>query len=436
MKMKVKGTGLLIWVLAILANQVSSQSLYFPPKTGTWETTTPESLGWCTSEIDSLYDFLSKGDSKAFIVLKDGKMVLEKYFGAFTKDSLWYWASAGKTLTAMAVGIAAKEGYLKLTDTSSKYLGKGWSSLSAAQEAKITVWHHITMTTGLDDAAGDADCTDKSCLVYKADPGTRWAYHNAPYTLIDQIISGATGQNLNTFISSKIKTTTGMDGLYIKTGYNNVYFSTPRSMARYGLLLQNSGNWNGTAVLGDSVYFKQMTQSSQNINLSYGYLTWLNGKSSFMVPQSQFVFPGSLMPDAPADMFCALGKNSQYINVAPSKGIVLVRMGNNPPQGGGLVPTTFDNNIWKYMNKIMCNSSTIATEKPAIFQVFPNPADEKIRIQSNEIIKTCTLYSLSGSAISAWENIAELDVSHVAKGVYVLEINGENKLEKIKIIIN
>ncbi|MFY7946628.1 MAG: serine hydrolase, partial [Bacteroidia bacterium] len=97
--MKIK---LLVILLLTLSSRAFSQSLYYPSTT--WQTTDPSSLGWCTSEIDSLYAFLQKGDSKAFVLLKDGKIVLEKYFGTFTQDSLWYWASAGKTLTAFAVG--------------------------------------------------------------------------------------------------------------------------------------------------------------------------------------------------------------------------------------------------------------------------------------------------------------------------------------------
>lgn len=413
-----------------------AQSIYFPPKTGsTWATTSPSSLGWCLPEIDSLYDFLDKGDTKAFIVLKDGKMVLEKYFDNFVQDSVWYWASAGKTLTGFAVGLAAQEGFLKLTDTSSKYLGTGWSNLTPQQEAKITVWHHLTMTTGLDDAAGDPDCTDKNCLVYKADPGTRWAYHNAPYTLLDKVIQGATGQNINNFITPRIKNTTGLTGIYFPTGYNNVYFSTARSMARFGLLMLNRGVWDTTKILKDTQYFRDMINSSQQMNLSYGYLTWLNGKASYMVPGAQLVIPGMMMPDAPADMFCALGKNSQYINVVPSKGIVLVRMGNTPPQGGGLVPTTFDNNIWKYMNRVMCNNSGVEDEELSEMLIYPNPAGDVLHIRSQELPEKIGLYSLSGKLIFAAEYTNKIDLNGVKSGLYITEVvvNGNAYREKVLI---
>ena len=55
-------------------------------------------------------------------LLKDGKIVLEKYYDNFTMDSLWYWASAGKTVTSFMTGIAQQEGHLNISDTTSQYL--------------------------------------------------------------------------------------------------------------------------------------------------------------------------------------------------------------------------------------------------------------------------------------------------------------------------
>jgi hypothetical protein len=170
---------------------LTAQNLYFPPisNSANWDTISPESLGWCVSNIDSLYGFLEQQNTKAFIVLKDGKIALEKYFGTFTKDSIWYWASAGKSLTSFLIAKAQEEGFLKITDTSSKYLGVGWTDCTLQQENKISILNQITMTTGLDDGVTDNHCTDKSCLIFKANAGTRWAYHNAPYTLLEKVIT-------------------------------------------------------------------------------------------------------------------------------------------------------------------------------------------------------------------------------------------------------
>lgn len=330
-----------------------STTLYFPPVTGTeWQTTASASLGWKQSAIDELYTYLEEKNSKAFIILKDGKIVLEKYFGTFTQGSDWYWASAGKTMTAFLTGIAQEEGLLKLSDKSSRYLGTGWTSLPAAKEDLITIRHQLTMTTGLDDGVTDSDCTTPDCLVYKADAGTRWAYHNAPYTMMDKVIEAATGKTFQAYFQQKIRDRIGMKGLWVRSGYNNVYGSDARSMARFGLLLLNKGKWEQTDILKDKDYFNAQISSSQELNPSYGYLTWLNGKANYMLPSVQVVFPGPLAVNAPADMYCALGKNDQKIYVVPSQNLVVIRMGESAGNTH-LALSSFDNEVWRKIRAVI-----------------------------------------------------------------------------------
>ena len=127
-----------ISIFSFWATVATAQNYYFPPLTGTtWDAVTPQSLGWCADKVDALYNYLDTTNTKAFIVLKNGNIVLEKYFGTFTRDSNWYWASAGKTFTGLAVGIAQQEGFLNINDSTSKYLGRGWTSATPAQEGKI-----------------------------------------------------------------------------------------------------------------------------------------------------------------------------------------------------------------------------------------------------------------------------------------------------------
>lgn len=241
-------------------------SLYFPPASANWETVSPLSLGWNETELNNLYAYLQQKGTKGFIILKNGRIAAEKYFGTFTADSNWYWASAGKTLTAFLVGIAQQEGKLNITHKTALYLGAGWTSLPPAKENLITIRHQLTMTTGLDDGAGNADCTLPACLQYKADAATRWAYHNAPYTLLENVVENAANTSYNNYFQQKIRDRIGMNGLWIRQGYNNVYFSTPRSMARFGLLLLNKGVWNGTPVLQDAGYFNAQVNTSQDLN--------------------------------------------------------------------------------------------------------------------------------------------------------------------------
>lgn len=368
------------------SSELKSQSIYFPPLTGSqWETVTPASLGWCTDKLDTLFSYLELKNSKAFLVLKNGKIVIEHYFGTFTADSIWYWASAGKTLAAMLCGIAQEEGYLNINDSSSKYLGAGWTSCLPAKEKLIKIRNQLNMTSGLDDNVADPYCTLPSCLIYLSDAGSRWAYHNAPYTMLDKVIENSTGQTYNFYFNSKIRSRTGMNGLWLPSGYNNIYFSNARSMARFGILALSKGIWNLDTLLHDTSYFNSMTNTSQNLNLSYGYLWWLNGKSSYMLPGSQFIFPGSWAPDAPDDMIAALGKNGQILNIAPGMGIIVVRMGDTPDSSLEIT-TYFNNQIWKKLNDIICDPSSVnlnasSAEVFELHQNYPNPFNPETVIE-------------------------------------------------------
>lgn len=330
-----------------------NSSLYFPPVSGNvWETTSPAALAWNEAELQNLYTYLQQKNTRAFIILKNGKIVAEKYFGAFTADSVHYWASAGKTVTAFLTGIAQQEGFLNINNKTAQYLGTGWTSLPASKENLITVRHQITMTTGLNDNLGDDDCTLPSCLQYKADAGTRWAYHNAPYTLMEKVVEAATGTTYNNYFQQKLRNRIGMNGAWIKNGYNNVLWSTARSAARFGLLMLNKGRWDGTAILNDTAYLNAQTTTSQNINPSYGYLTWLNGKNSYMLPQSQVIFNGPMIPAAPSDTYAALGKNDQKIYVVPSQRLVVMRMGESAGNVQ-LASSSFDNELWSKLKTVI-----------------------------------------------------------------------------------
>lgn len=390
----------LLFFCLYMSSVALKAQLYFPPLTGNaWESVTPASLGWCQQYLDSLDELLLNTNSKAFIILKDGKIAHERYFGTFTQDSAWYWASAGKSLTGFLVGIAQQEGFLSIDDTSSKYLGQGWTNCTAAQEAEITVRHQLTMTSGLDDGVANKDCTLDSCLIYKADAGTRWAYHNAPYTLLDGVIEGATGQNLNAFHTTRVKLKTGMTGLYVQVDYNNVYVSTARSMARFGLLMLNKGKWNNTVVLSDTTYYNQMINTSQNLNLSYGYLWWLNGKGQYMVPGLQLQLNGNIIPNAPNDMFAALGKNDQKVHVVPSQNLVLIRMGD-AAYANELVPLTLDDDIWYWMNRLLCTNVGIKQDEQELpLAIYPNPAVNELQVNLPMGNYTLEVYNMNGQLV-------------------------------------
>ena len=323
--------------------------LYFPPiGSDVWETKTPATLGWDETAAQPLLDYLEEKNTKAFLILVDGKIVMENYFNGHAESSLWYWASAGKTLTATMTGIAEQEGFLDIDDKVSDHLGTGWTTAPLAKENLITCRNLLTMTSGLDDALGDG--VTPAELQYKADAGTRWAYHNV-YVKLQDVIAEATGQAYSDYFNTKLRDQIGMNGGWFVSGNNIVYASNARSMARFGLLMLNKGKWEDTVIVNEN-FWNQATNTSQNINLSYGYLWWLNGKSSYHLPQTQFQFNGSIIPSGPNDMYMALGKNDQKIYVVPSKRMVVIRMGD-AADDVTVALSDFDETLWEKINALV-----------------------------------------------------------------------------------
>ena len=319
------------------------ETMYFPPNDGstTWETKSIAALGWNQSAVQPLLDYLELKHSKSFIILVNGRIVMENYFNGHSATTPWYWASAGKTLTSTVTGIAQDEGILNINNKVSDYLGSGWTSAPIAKENLITCKNLLSMSSGLDDSIGDD--VSSANLQYVADAGTRWAYHNV-YVKLQDVIAQASGQTWTNYFNTKLRDKIGMTGIWNPSGGLSVYYSNTRSMARFGLLILNKGKWNGTTIVSEN-YFNQATNTSQNINKGYGYLWWLNGKSTFHLPQSQLEFNGSIIPNGPNDMFMALGKNDQKIYVVPSKKMVIIRMGD-AADDVNLALSDFDATLW------------------------------------------------------------------------------------------
>lgn len=329
-----------------------NEAMYFPVNgSDIWETKTPAALGWNEAAIQPLLDYLQQKHSRSFIILVNGRIVMENYFNGHTATTPWYWASAGKTLTSTVSGIAQDEGLLNINDKASDYLGTGWTSAPLNKENLITCKHLLTMTSGLNDAGGDS--VEPADLQYLADAGTRWAYDNV-YVKMQDVVAAASGQTWNNYFNTKLRDKIGMTGTWLASGDSDdlsVYWSTTRSMARFGNLILNNGNWNGTQIVS-SAYLSAATTTSQQINKAYGYLWWINGEESYHLPQSQLQLNGSLVPNGANDMYMALGKNDQKIYVIPSKKMVVIRMGDAADEENWAL-SGFDNELWGKINAVI-----------------------------------------------------------------------------------
>jgi CubicO group peptidase (beta-lactamase class C family) len=331
----------------------TTASLYFPPNGSTlWETTTRESLQWDETAYTALNTFLENSNTQAFIILVNGRIVIEEYYNGATSNTVIPWFSASKTLTAFTVGLAQQDGLLQIQDRTSDYLGIGWTNMPVEKENEITIKHQLTMTSGGDYTQGETTCTDPQCLNYLADAGADWYYYNAFYTMIQPVLDGAISEGFSTYFNTNLKNVIGMTGFWYQTpNYNKYYVGNARSMARFGLLNLNAGNWNGNQLLNAS-FFNEMTNTSQELNKSYGYLYWLNGKESYRAPGSTQLFTQKLIPNAPDDLFAGLGANDKKMYIIPSLDMVVIRLGG--AAGTSLLgPSGYDNLLWEKINAMI-----------------------------------------------------------------------------------
>ena len=326
------------------------ETMYFPENnTNSWETTSLTSLEWNENAITSLNQYLIENNTKSFMILVNGRIVMEEYYNDHTAATSWQWNSAGKTLVTATVGIAQQEGFLDIHNKASDYLGVNWTSEPIEKENLITSKHLLSMTSGMDESK---NWVKKSNLTYVADAGTRWAYHNVFQKLMD-VVTEASNQEFESYFNTKIKNKIGMDGYWNNGVIFKIYHSNTRSMARYGLLSLNKGKWKEEQILNESFFYESINPS-QDINPSYGYLWWINGKTSYMLPGSQTVNSGHLVPNAPAEMYAAMGAKDQRIYIIPSKNMVIIRMGDTADsENTDLALSSFDNDLWEKINAVI-----------------------------------------------------------------------------------
>ena len=330
--------GLLPWTAS---PSCTAQELYFPGTDGDWETRSPESLGWDLKALDAVLEYVKESNGKSFLILKDGRIVAERYWTPRGAAHTQYIMSSGKSMTAFLVGIAREQGELKLEQPAIDFLGAGWSRASDVQEKAIRIEHMLDMTSGLN-----------ARMAYEGEPGSIWKYNTEVYQQLHPLLERAVGSTMQEFSRKVLFEPMGMRNSQFR--YHS-FVMNARDMGRFGLMILAKGNWNGQPIMKDRTYFDAMLDSSQQLNESYGYLWWLNGKESFRtVGRQRKALPGPLVPDAPKDMICANGKGGQRIYVVPSLGLVVVRLGDNPADGLQAVrslgsdgtQSKFDNQLW------------------------------------------------------------------------------------------
>lgn len=324
-----------------------------------WETTDATAAGFDQAALDAIAARAEGGGSNCFLVTRGGKIVDERYWNGKTATSAQEVFSATKSYSSTLVGIAQAEGKLKVTDKASQYIpewvGTPSEDVTIENLLKNDSGRHWDFKTDYTDmAVGAKDKTAFAIgLGQDAAPGTVWAYNNSAIQTLSAILKKATGMEAADYAQQKLLGPIGMTNSKIRqdaSGGTLTFMglqSTCRDMARFGHLMLEKGNWDGTQVVPEAWVDAATGRSSQELNAAYGYLWWLNRKGHVASPVQPTTGQAGgdqedaqMVPGAPEDMFWALGLGDQIIAVDPGSDTVVVRLGGaNSPDGAARFTT-------------------------------------------------------------------------------------------------
>jgi len=99
---------------------------------------------------------------------------------------------------------------------------------------------------------------------------------------------------------------------------------------------------------------------------------------------------------------------------------------------GNVAILTTDNETveFQYMKSIIIDVPRI--DLAAEMSIYPNPANERLYLQSNEKIERSEIYSLNGQLLLKADTDASIDVTSLDPGIYICRVYADNKVSNLK----
>jgi CubicO group peptidase (beta-lactamase class C family) len=286
--------------------------------------------------LEHAFDGRSYGDvdgvvTTAVIVLKEGKIVAERYrpgFGVYSGYRTW---STAKSISSALLAIAAKQGLLDLDAPVSI---PEWSYPGDPRQV-ITYKQLMWMSSGLFSGGantyavyfgGEDVVSAVTTTPLEVAPGSRWKYANNDTLLLLRALRHRLADDLRylRFPYDELLHPLGMyhtrmevDHLGNFVGSSQTY-TTARDLARFGILLANDGVWNGKRLLPEG-WVKFSATAAPTKPPMVGQ--WGYGAQFWLLDQ---------MPGVPPGTFTTAGNKGQFVTVVPGHDLVIVRTGVDP----------------------------------------------------------------------------------------------------------
>jgi CubicO group peptidase (beta-lactamase class C family) len=310
-----------------------------------------------TPAMTDLLDYLHSHNTTGFLVVQDGKVLVEQNWPAPTGDPTFAAfvyeraadgglledvASQQKSFVSVLVAVAIDKGLIDIQKPVSDYIGAGWSKATPDQEVGIRVIDVLTMHSGL---------TEK--FTFEAPAGSKFFYNTPVYAITKRILVAAAKQPLETITHDWLTAPVGMaDTAWRKrppqlasVGNDTGLVTSPRDVAKFGLMILHGGVADSGKRIVSAAQFKAMFTPSAT-NPAYARLWWINS-GAYAIRAVAGRKDGPLIAAAPTDTIAALGAFDRRLYVVPSRKLVVVRT------GAATNDKDFDEQFWTRLDKII-----------------------------------------------------------------------------------
>ncbi len=305
-------------------------------------------------QVDDLFTIEGLGETRAVLVLADGKVAAERYGDGYSADTKFISWSMAKTVTAVLTGMLVADGLLSLDEPAPVPM---WQR-SGDPRADITLRHLLQMRSGLRHTeAGNPPYESSEVRMLfldgrddmakwakeqplEAEPGERFEYSSNTTVILADIAARALSESddpeerrvaVVNYLEERLFGPLGMTSMVPEFDASgtliggSLMHATARDWGKFGEFMRAGGRAPGGEQLVPSRWIEGMIAPSPTAE-QYGFQTWLNRP----LGEKGGEFGHPLFPTrAPHNLFALIGHMGQYVLVSPNQRVTMVRLGHS-----------------------------------------------------------------------------------------------------------